>query len=663
MADEIVDGFVSAFRPYVVDGVPSSGAHKPVKPEVQALGQTIQEEIDDVRATSAAGLSGGKTSRAALYADLDWPEDTLFKVAGDPDSELDGVYRKSGASGAGSWAPYADPTFAAAAAAAASADTADEKATIATEAVADVETLVAGVNERLTLTYVPGVGWAFADPSGASVFTLALDGSINNADFNAVKANALLGAELSERFQFVAVPGVGVALTGPDGSAYAVFQYDGTLLNKTVADLRSDLEGLSTAGLEQQIGEADSTVLAFAALPHLLIYGQSLSMGALGQPVISTAPRAYAKKFVGGVRTRDGAANYTAHYAALTDLTETAVSIHGETIASAMADTIKALLLQEDGIDLGAAGGVTPLFSAPGEDGQSAAGLSDGTPYFTRLKADIDAGKARADASYDGSYQLLAMPYLQGEQDYSLGTAPATWRAEVLGIRSDAEAYGQSVSGLTRSLPMVVYQMACHVARSSDPTLALEALDMARDEAMVGLATPTYFFDFVDGFHMTNESYYFLGCYFGWLVKRWCFDGRKIPPLAPVEAVWHAKGVMLRFEPSGQLAFDTTRVADPGDYGFELVSADGLTTYATAVTLRGTDWVEIRSTTTISAGAKLRYAWSTDDPTNGEDFSGRIYGARGCLRDTQGDRLSMTSPTGAALPLHRWAPIFEEIRP
>lgn len=61
MADEIKDGFDSAFRDYETANLPASGEHEVVKSEVRQLGVLIQTEIDDLKESQVGGVIGAKT--------------------------------------------------------------------------------------------------------------------------------------------------------------------------------------------------------------------------------------------------------------------------------------------------------------------------------------------------------------------------------------------------------------------------------------------------------------------------------------------------------------------------------------------------------------------------------------------------------------------------
>ncbi|MBX4894919.1 hypothetical protein [Rhizobium bangladeshense] len=95
------------WRDFVVDGVPSSGNHKPSKPDIRNWGTNLEGFLTSVG--SNAGTV--KLTRALLYADLAHPADTMAWVVQDTTIDYNGIYQKIGASGVGSWTRVADLPF------------------------------------------------------------------------------------------------------------------------------------------------------------------------------------------------------------------------------------------------------------------------------------------------------------------------------------------------------------------------------------------------------------------------------------------------------------------------------------------------------------------------------------------------------------------------
>lgn len=100
----MADNAATVYRDYVTDGVPSSGANKPKKSEIRKLLAGYEQIIN-------AFISGGGliyASKAALDADLAKAANSMAWVMGDATVANNGVYRKNGASGSGSWTRVAD---------------------------------------------------------------------------------------------------------------------------------------------------------------------------------------------------------------------------------------------------------------------------------------------------------------------------------------------------------------------------------------------------------------------------------------------------------------------------------------------------------------------------------------------------------------------------
>lgn len=92
------------YRDFKTDGVPPSGVHEPKKSEIRALLSGYERTIDSF-------LAGGGyvySNMAALDADLAKPANSLAWVTEDATAANNGIYRKVGASGAGSWSRTAD---------------------------------------------------------------------------------------------------------------------------------------------------------------------------------------------------------------------------------------------------------------------------------------------------------------------------------------------------------------------------------------------------------------------------------------------------------------------------------------------------------------------------------------------------------------------------
>ncbi|MBB3743741.1 hypothetical protein FHX10_003240 [Rhizobium sp. BK591] len=92
------------FDDYNTSGVPASGNKKVKKTEARAWGLWLESFITAIGANSGSVF----TTRAALFADLAHVANSMAWVIGDTTVAYNGIYRKSGASGTGSWTRVGD---------------------------------------------------------------------------------------------------------------------------------------------------------------------------------------------------------------------------------------------------------------------------------------------------------------------------------------------------------------------------------------------------------------------------------------------------------------------------------------------------------------------------------------------------------------------------
>ncbi len=97
----------TVFRDYETDGVPASGSHKVKKSDVRQLLGEYESIINAFLSTGGLIFS----SKAALDADLAHAANSMAWVIGDATVANNGIYRKIGASGTGSWTRVADLPF------------------------------------------------------------------------------------------------------------------------------------------------------------------------------------------------------------------------------------------------------------------------------------------------------------------------------------------------------------------------------------------------------------------------------------------------------------------------------------------------------------------------------------------------------------------------
>lgn len=99
----ITDDANDTFRDYVVAATPSSGAHEPVKADIRAWGALIDVTLTSAITGTVIGTAVTYATQAELYADLAHAAGVLGVVYDDATAANNGIYVKSGASGAGAW--------------------------------------------------------------------------------------------------------------------------------------------------------------------------------------------------------------------------------------------------------------------------------------------------------------------------------------------------------------------------------------------------------------------------------------------------------------------------------------------------------------------------------------------------------------------------------
>jgi len=273
---------------------------------------------------------------------------------------------------------------------------------------------------------------------------------------------------------------------------------------------------------------------------------------------------------------------------------------------------------------------------------------------------------AKAIASGAGkSYAVRAVTAIHGEHDhyaYASGDTafplPGTDGVSTVNDYSDAllewqrdyEQGVQEITGQTVPVPLFISQYS-HWNDVPTTKIAYMQLDAhVRSQGKVVVVGPTYALEYSsDCLHFTNHSERHLGEYFGKAYARVVLEGRKWEPLRPIQVTLAGNVVTAKFHvPSPPLVFDTTRVKDPGDYGFEWYDASGTPPAITNVELTGPDTVQVTLASVPTGNDKrLRYAYTF----YGCGGSGTI--ARGNLRDSD------ATPSNYGYDLFNWAVHFD----
>ncbi len=273
---------------------------------------------------------------------------------------------------------------------------------------------------------------------------------------------------------------------------------------------------------------------------------------------------------------------------------------------------------------------------------------------------------AKAIASAAGkSYAVRAVTAIHGEHDhyaYSsndsafplVGTDGAStvtdYSDALLEWQRDYEASVKAITGQTVPVPLFVNQYS-HWNDGATTKIAYMQLDAhVRSQGKVVLVGPTYALEYSsDCLHFKSHSERQLGEYFGKAYARVVIEGKKWEPLRPIQVTLAGNVVTAKFHvPSPPLVLDTTRVGDPGNYGFEWYDSSGSPPAITNVAITSPDTVQVTLASAPTGNDKrLRYAYTFE----GCGGSGTI--ARGNLRDSD------ATPSNYGYDLFNWAVHFD----
>jgi hypothetical protein len=298
-------------------------------------------------------------------------------------------------------------------------------------------------------------------------------------------------------------------------------------------------------------------------------------------------------------------------------------------------------------------------------------GGCDWWPGRNYVKAFDDAMMEVADAlalskAAGKTYAVRAVTAVHGEHDHyatsaghSLFPLPGTDGVSVIhdygeGLEEwqrDYEAAVKAIDGQTVPVPLLVSQYS-HWNNAPTTVIAYQQLAAhVRSKGKVLVIGPTYVLPYSSTcLHFTAEGQRHLGEYFAKVYARVVLEGKRWEPLRPTAITIKGNVITAKFlVPKPPLVLDTTKVTNPGNYGFELTDDSGAPPAIANVALAGPDSVQITlASTPVGAHKRLRYAYTF----HGCAGSGTI--ARGNLRDSD------DTPSQNGYDLSNWSVHFDE---
>lgn len=405
--------------------------------------------------------------------------------------------------------------------------------------------------------------------------------------------------------------------------------------------------GGTSSGSSGDAGQEDDGGLGAsfeaADINWILSTGQSLSVGAVGTPVLSTTQPDQNLMFNTGVIA--GGTNLTS----FVPLVETNV----ETMSAGLANHISGDAKTSFGL------AHVVLVSAHGVGGFSYAKLKKGQAPYANGLAQAKAGFELAKGA-GKSIVVRAVTNVHGETDHLQQNAE--YQANIAEWQADYEADVKAITGQTEPIPMLHTQMhswtRLQVGGQFSDTSRIPLDQLAVHVASGGktvLVGPKYHLPYVaDGVHLTNEGYRHMGEDYAKVYRQIVLRGKKWEPLRPRSVARDGATITVKFfVPAPPLKLDDELVTNPADFGFELAGDDPMPNIE-SVDVTAPDTVTIKLASAPTGNNKrLRYAFTGTPGANG----GPTTGARGNLRDSD----STKSLYG--FELYNWCVTFDEALP
>jgi hypothetical protein len=379
-------------------------------------------------------------------------------------------------------------------------------------------------------------------------------------------------------------------------------------------------------------------------LNHVLATGQSLSVGAQGNPPLTTTQPFDNVTFVTGVMSGG------------TGLTSFIPLVEGDLLGATPVETMSsgfANLVTKTTRDVAGGRSHDLLVSAHGVGGTAYVGLKKGTQPYASGIAQATAGRDLAQAA-GKSYVIRAVTTVHGESDHV--DKNEKYAGDLVQWQTDYETDVKALTGQTEPVPMFETQFSTWTVLSGNPpTSPIPAMQLAAHVNAPGkviLVGAKYHLPYAaDGLHLTNEGYRHMGEDYAKAYRRVILEGKKWEPVRPKSIVRAGAVVTVEMHvPSPPLVLDTTLVTNPGNFGFEWKDDAGSMKIVN-VEIAGPTTVNITlEKTPTGANQRLRYAFTGTPAAPG----GPTTGPRGNLRDSD------TTKSLHDYPLYNWCIHFDE---
>ena len=411
----------------------------------------------------------------------------------------------------------------------------------------------------------------------------------------------------------------------------------------------------------------DNVIKDLKRIIFIPIYGQSLSVGGESSPAISTVQKYNSLMFnTGTVSKPDSPDEVTSFKPLINSYLETSAPGTGEMFIEALMreNALYAYSTEWDNVQL--------LFVCPGQGSSNIEYLSnDGEGgHYNYFKNCLQAAKNICDAN-GYTIEVPAWCWIQGETDLNQGKTKDAYYEALLSLQNKINSDVKSIIGQTKDVKCICYQTGCQCLYTQDygfdndeMNVLTAQMEAVRDNEAFMASVPMYMMDHVIGsnIHLTNISEKLLGAYQGYALKRYLIDGELNKGVCPLSCTVSGNDIFVKYSvPCPPLEFDTNYVRETKNMGYTCIKSDNSDIVESVSLYNDTVTIHCSENPT---GCKLRYALNGESivipPSSKTGNSGREYGGRGNLRDSQGYHV-YKDIEGIKYPLHNWAYAFERM--
>lgn len=311
-----------------------------------------------------------------------------------------------------------------------------------------------------------------------------------------------------------------------------------------------------------------------------------------------------------------------------------------------------------------------------GQGATSIVGMMPGSKAYSKFIKEIESACRKAKAK-GWAFKVPAYCWMQGENDVFWHTS-TDYKKDLWAFHRQLAKDIQAITRQKEAPVCICYQTNCLTMLHSEasalsyhrpelyvPQAQLELIASKGDFMTSG---PVYPYSCVgERIHIDGSSQKRLGHLAGITLYRY-LNGKESDGLYPKDMLIKDSIIDIVFHvPYPPLVWDTLQVANPGNYGFSVITPPGLSGNYPGLTLTTSpegvdvltcaaihgDTVRLFCSEPIKPAFKIRYA------VNGVPHkNGNRKGARGCLRDSQGDHYTCRIG-GEVFRLDNWCFQFE----